>query len=67
MLVYTHHAASPWLVVQADDKHAARISLIHNLLTRLDYPNKVESVLLADPGIVFTFEREQLDNGMIAP
>ncbi|MGH8225509.1 MAG: polyphosphate kinase 2 [Gammaproteobacteria bacterium] len=65
MLVRTHHATGPWFIVRADDKKAARINLIRNLLARLDYPGKDESVLLADPMVVFSFEREQLDNGMI--
>ncbi len=65
MFVRTHHATGPWFVVRADDKKAARINLIRNLLSRLDYPGKDESVLLADPMVVFSFEREQLDNGMI--
>lgn len=67
MFVRTHHAAAPWFVVRANDKKAARINLIRNLLARVDYPDKDESVLLQDPDVVFAFERIQLENGMIAP
>lgn len=67
MLARTHHAAAPWYVVRADDKKSARLNLMRNFLSRLDYPEKDDSVLRQDPGVVFPFERAQLDNGMIAP
>ena len=66
MLVRTHHAAAPWTIVRADDKRAARIALIGDLLLRLDYCDKDERVLRPDPAVVFRFEAAQLENGMIA-
>jgi polyphosphate kinase 2 len=40
MLARTHHELAPWIVVHADDKKAARLGLIHDLLSRLDYKGK---------------------------
>ncbi|MDO9164185.1 MAG: polyphosphate kinase 2 [Methylococcaceae bacterium] len=37
MFARTHHMSAPWTVVRADDKHAARINLIKDILFRLDY------------------------------
>lgn len=65
MLVRTHHAVAPWTIVRADDKRAARVALIGDLLLRLDYCDKDPRVLRPDPAIVFRFEAAQLENGMI--
>ena len=37
MFAYTDTAASPWRVVEADDKRNARLNLIADLLTRIPY------------------------------
>lgn len=66
MFVRTHHAVAPWTIVRADDKRAARLALIGDLLLRLDYCDKDERVLRPDPSVVFRFEAAQLENGMIA-
>jgi len=66
MLARTHNVVTPWTVVRADDKRAARINMISDLLLRLDYDGKDESVLLPDPNLVFRYEDAYLRNGMIA-
>jgi polyphosphate kinase 2 len=67
MLARTHHALAPWTVVRADDKAAARLNVIKDLLFRVDYRNKNESLLIPDPNIVFSYEESYVKNGMIAP
>lgn len=65
MLARTHNPVAPWTVVRADDKRAARLHLIKDLLTRLHYDGKDETALLANPDIVFQYDEIYLRNGMI--
>jgi polyphosphate kinase 2 len=68
MLSRTHSAAAPWIVVRADDKKLARLNLIRDLLSRLDYDGKAKPKLLApDRRIVFSFDAEALRDGRVAP
>jgi polyphosphate kinase 2 (PPK2 family) len=67
MLSRTHHAAAPWTVVRADRKRLARINLIRDVLARLHYGKKDETLLVADPAIVFRYDHAALENGSIAP
>jgi polyphosphate kinase 2 len=67
MFARTHDPLAPWIVVRADDKHAARLDLIRHLLSRLDYEDKDESLAAPDPEIVFAYDALYLENGMIAP
>ena len=62
---HTHH--SPWTVVRADDKRRTRINLIKNLLGRIDYEGRDESLLHADRRIVFPYDRKSIADGSIAP
>lgn len=66
MLARTHNPVAPWTVVRADDKRAARLQLIKDLLTRLHYDGKDETALLANPDIVFQYDEIYVQNGMIA-
>ncbi len=67
MFVHTHTAAAPWTIVRADDKHVARINLMRDLLSRIDYADKDHDDLLGDPDVVFRYQDAYLRNGMIAP
>ncbi len=67
MFARTHHLSAPWTVVRADDKQAARINIIKDLLFRVDYKGKNEALVLPDANIVFNYEENYLHNGMIAP
>ena len=66
MLARTHHPSVPWIVVRADNKRAARVNLIRDLLSRLPYVGKRKSLLTPDPSIVFEFEHAALEQGLIA-
>lgn len=67
MFARTHHLSAPWTVVRADDKQAARVNLIKDLLSRLDYKGRNEELILPDGNVVFNYEESYLHNGMIAP
>lgn len=67
MFARTHHLAAPWIIVNANDKQAARINIIKDMLFRLDYKGKEEALILPNNNIVFNYEEACLHNGMIAP
>lgn len=58
MLHGTHTAVSPWVVVHANDKKQARINVISDLLSRLRYDGKDESLIKPDTRIVLPYDRE---------
>ena len=66
MLVKTHTMFAPWTIVRADDKPSARIGLIRDLLTRLEFKGKDRQTDLPDPDTVFRFHEDALRNGMLA-
>ena len=67
MLSRSHSAAAPWIVVRADDKKLARLNLIRDLLSRLEYDGKAKpSLLVPDRRIVFSFDAEALRDGRLA-
>ncbi|MBA4141833.1 MAG: polyphosphate kinase 2 [Nitrosospira sp.] len=66
MLVHTHNLITPWIIVQADDKPLARLNLIKDMLSRLDYTDKDERLILPDPHIVATFEASFIEQGLLA-
>ena len=66
MLARTHDPIAPWTVVRADDKRAARIAVIKDLLHRLHYHDKDAAVLLPDPEVAFRFDTAYLDGRRIA-
>ena len=62
----THSTKSPWYIVRANDKHAARLNLIRHLLSQLAYRSKQQQLLAFDPEIIFPFDAERLHDGSIA-
>lgn len=66
MLMRTTNSITPWYVVRADDKAAARINLIKHVLQQLDYPNRDKKLVQPDSSIVFQFDPAYLGNGYIA-
>ncbi len=67
MFARTHTPAAPWRVVRADHKKTTRLNVIRDLLTHLDYKGKDATLLNADPSIVFPFQEEAIEKGLIAP
>ncbi|MCW5745085.1 MAG: polyphosphate kinase 2 [Alphaproteobacteria bacterium] len=66
MLARTHNPVTPWTVVRGDDKRQARLNLIKDLLSRLHYDDKDESVLIVNPAVIFEYDDIYVRNGMIA-
>jgi polyphosphate kinase len=66
MFERTHTEIAPWTIVRADDKHRARLNLIRDLLSRLDYPDRDKRLVKPDRDIVFPFEPRRLIDGSIA-
>ena len=66
MLVQTHTAVSPWRIVRADNKRLARLNLIRDMLSQLNYEGKNNTLIKPDRDIVFEFTPECLDGGQLA-
>ena len=66
MLARTHTPFAPWTVVRADDKTEARLNVIRDLLTRFEFGGKDRARDLADPNVVFPYDKAALTNGQIA-
>jgi polyphosphate kinase 2 len=67
MLKRTHTSFAPWTLVRANDKHQARLNLIRDLLSRLDYPRRDERRIRPDRAIVFPYDDTHLKSGLISP
>lgn len=66
MLPLTHHEDAPWIVVNANEKPPARLNLIRDLLSRIDYKGRDTSIARPDRSIVSTFTSEMLRDGRLA-
>jgi polyphosphate kinase 2 len=66
MFARTHTPYAPWTVVRANDKKQARLNLIMDLLTRLEYKDKDHALLIPDPDVVFNFTHEVITQGRVA-
>ncbi len=67
MLARTHTEAAPWTIVRADDKELARLNVIRDLLSRLDYKRRDQRLIKPDRDIVRDFDPSLIESGMIAP
>jgi polyphosphate kinase 2 len=66
MLLRTHHADAPWIVVRANDKHQARLNLIRDLLARIPAPDVRRKLARPDPRVAREFDAELLSSGWVA-
>jgi polyphosphate kinase 2 len=64
MLRQTDSAASPWMVVRADDKKAARLAVITDIIARVKYKDATPHEI--DEQIICRFDESCLTNGMLA-
>ena len=58
MLLRTHTAIAPWRIVRADDKRLARLNLIRDILSQLQYTGKKKKLTQPNPDIAFEFTPE---------
>ena len=56
MLERTHKPLTPWTIVRADSKKQARLNLIRDLLSRLDYEGKRKSLCKPDRKFVRNYD-----------
>ncbi len=55
MFFHTDNPHTPWTIIKSDDKKRARINCMHYFLSRLDYPDKNETLVnQPDPLVVGT-------------
>ncbi len=67
MLERTHNEITPWFIVRADDKKSARLNLIRHVLSRVDCPDGDKHAARPDEGVVFAYDPQHLQSGVIAP
>jgi len=67
MFARTHTLITPWTVVRADDKKFARLNVIRDLLSRIDYGGKDHGLIQPNSDIVFSYAETYIERGMIAP
>ena len=62
MFSQTHTSFSPWIIVKANDKRAARIESIRHVLSIFDYEGKDRSrvSVIPDPDVVGRFHRSAI-------
>ena len=65
MLARTHSVFAPWSVVRADDKPAARLAIIADIIARLAEPDD-EPKHLPDPTVVFLYDSVARSSGWLA-
>ena len=66
MLAHTHSLTTPWTIARADNKELARINIIKDLLSRLDYKNKDERLVMPDKRVVTSFDTSFIEEGLLA-
>ncbi len=55
MLARTHNEVTPWHVIKTDSKKKARLNVIRDLLSNVDYPKKNPEILLPDQSVVLKY------------
>jgi polyphosphate kinase 2 len=66
MLARTSCPLSPWIVVHADDKQAARLNVIRDFLSRLACPETNKHHAMPDLNIVFPYDEAHYKAGPLA-
>jgi len=66
MLLRSHSAHAPWLIVATDEKKQARLNVMRHLVERLGVHGLSVTTRSLDPDIAFMFEPEALIDGRMA-
>jgi polyphosphate kinase 2 len=66
MFVRTSSPLSPWIVVRADDKRAARLNVIRDLIARLACPETYKHLAVPDLDVVFPYDEAHAKAGLLA-
>ena len=67
MFARTHTDSSPWTIARADDKRAARLNVIRDILSRLHYGDKDQKLVRPDVAVVFRYVPDLAKRGLIVP
>ena len=65
MLLRTHTATAPWRIVRADNKRLARLNLIRDILSRVQYDGKKDKLVQPDEAIAFRFTADCIAGGRL--
>jgi polyphosphate kinase len=66
MFARIHTDVSPWTIVRADDKHAARLNVLRDMLSRLHYGGKDRKLTRPDATVVYRYSPALRTRGRIA-
>jgi polyphosphate kinase 2 (PPK2 family) len=66
MLLRTHTSVAPWAIVRADNKRLARLNLIRDLLSRIDYRGKPKDGICPDGRVLIPFEPALVQTDILA-
>jgi polyphosphate kinase 2 len=66
MLRRTSSPLSPWVIVRADDKRAAHLNIIRDLLSRVARPDADKHFAIPDRNIVFPYDEADAKAGLLA-
>lgn len=67
MLLGSNTDASPWHIVHTDSKRHARLNLIRDILSRLQYAGRSEKLVAPDRNVVFEFTPDCVATHRLAP
>ena len=67
MLQRTSHELAPWIIVHADDKKSARLAVIRDILSRLDYKGRDRKIAAPDRDIVALYDPSNPKDNRLAP
>jgi polyphosphate kinase 2 len=66
MFARTSTLFSPWIVVRADDKRAARLNVIRDLIARLACPETDKHLAVPDRSVVFPYTEANVNASQVA-
>jgi polyphosphate kinase 2 len=66
MLRLTDSSDAPWMVVRADDKKAARLAVLQDLIGRVEYSKTAREAAPDGPMVIARFDEACLTNGLLA-
>lgn len=66
MFARTSSPISPWIVVRANDKRAARLNVIRDLIARLVCPRTDKHLAKPDLGVAFPYDEAHAKAGLLA-
>jgi polyphosphate kinase 2 len=67
MFLRTSTPVAPWQIVRADDKRLARLNLIRDILSNIEYAGQQHDLVIPDPAVVFPFAPTEEVMARLAP